>query len=127
MHLPGTSGILGSLRNLADGLMGSLHDRLELLAIELKEEKVRLIQIFIWISAVMILALLAVIFTSLAVVVVWWETARVTVVFSLAGFYIVAFLGVVMAFRRYLNAQPKPFATTLGELQEDHVCIRTKN
>lgn len=127
MHLAGTSGILGSLRDLADGLMESLHDRLELLAVELKEEKVRLIQIFIWISAVMILALLAVIFTSLAVVVVWWETARVAVVFSLAGFYILAFVGVVMAFRRYLNVQPKPFATTLAELRDDHACIRTRN
>jgi uncharacterized membrane protein YqjE len=119
----GSPGLLGSLRGLADGLLGSAHDRLELVAIELHEEKYRLIQIVIWISAIVLLALLTLVFVSFALVVVLWETARVTAVCSLAGVYLAALVGVIFAFRRFLDKQPKPFAGTLAELRNDRECI----
>jgi uncharacterized membrane protein YqjE len=124
---PGSSGLLGNLRGFADGLIGSAHDRLELLAVELHEEKHRLIQIFIWISALVFLAMLALVFASLAIVVLWWETARVAVVCSLAGVYSAALVGVAIGFQRYIKRQPKPFAATLSELREDRECIRAEN
>ena len=124
---PGSSGLLGSLRGLADGLIGSAHDRLELLAVELHEEKYRLIQIFIWISAIVFLAMLAMVFASLALVVLLWDTARVAVVCSLAGGYAVALIAAALGFKRYLKRQPKPFAATLSELREDQECIRAEN
>lgn len=127
MHAGSAPGLLGTLRSLADGLMDTARDRLGLLAVELQEEKVRVIRIFVWISVVLFLALLATIFTSLAIVVVWWDTARVAVVVSLAGFYLVGLLVAIVAFRRMLRQEPKPFAATLNELREDQACIRTGN
>lgn len=124
---PGSSGLLGNLRGFADGLIGSAHDRLELLAVELHEEKFRLIQIFIWISGIVFLAMLAMVFISFAVVVVLWETARIAAICSLAGLYVAGLIAAVVGFRRYLRAQPKPFAATLSELREDRECIRAEN
>ena len=124
---PGASGLLGSLRGFADGLIGSAHDRLDLLAVELQEEKYRLIQVFIWISTIVFLAMLATIFASIAVVVLLWDTARIAAVCSLAGLYVVGLIGVVVGFRRYLKRQPKPFAGTLSELRADRECIQTEN
>ena len=124
---PGSSGLLGNLRGFADGLIGSAHDRLELLAVELHEEKFRLIQIFIWISAIVFLAMLAVIFASMAVVVMFWETSRIAVVCWLAGGYSAALLVVGLGFQRFLKRQPKPFAGTLSELRQDRECIRAGN
>lgn len=124
---PGSSGLLGSLRGFADGVLGSAHERLELLAVELHEEKHRLIQIFIWISSIVFLAMLATVFASLAIVVLWWDTARIAVVCSLATVYVGALVVTVIAFRRYLKRQPKPFAATLSELREDRECIRAGN
>ena len=124
---PGSSGLLGNLRGFADGLIGSAHDRLELLAVELHEEKYRLIQIFVWISAIVFLAMLAMVFASMAVVVLLWETARVAVVCGLAGGYLVALALVILGFRRYLKRQPKPFSGTLSELRQDRECIRAEN
>ena len=124
---PSSSGLLGNLRGFADSLIGSAHDRLELLAVELQEEKHRLIQIFIWISALVFLAMLAMVFASMALVVLFWETARVAIVCSLAGGYIAALIVVGLGFRRYLKRQPKPFAATLGELRADRECIRADN
>jgi uncharacterized membrane protein YqjE len=124
---PGSPGLLGSLRGLIDGLIGSAHDRLELLAVELHEEKYRLIQIFIWISAIVFLAMLATVFVSLALVVMLWETHRVIVVCFLAGGYLTALVSVALGFRTYLKKQPKPFAATLSELRQDRECIQKEN
>ena len=121
---PGSSGLLGSLRTFVDGLIGSAHDRLQLLALELHEEKHRLIQIFIWISAIVFLAMLAMVFVSLVLVVLFWETARTAVVCSLASLYVLAFVGALLGFRNYLKRQPKPFAATLSELKKDRECIQ---
>ena len=126
-RLPGSSGLLGSLRGFADGLIGSAHDRLELLTIELHEEKFRLIQAFIWISSIVFLAALALIFVSLALVVLFWETARMAVVTTLAAGYVLGLVATVIGFKNYLKRQPRPFAGTLAELKSDRACIRGEN
>lgn len=125
--MPGSSGLLGSLRALADGLLESAHDRLELLTIELHEEKYRLIQIFIWISAIVFFSMLATVFASMALVVLLWETSRVAVVCSLAAVYVVAAIAAMIGFRRCLKRQPRPFEGSLRELREDRECIRKEN
>lgn len=119
--------LLGSLREFVDGIIGSVHDRLDLLAVELHEEKYRLIQIFIWISSIVFLAMLTTVFASLVLVVVFWETARVAVVCSLAGVYLVALAGAIIGFRHYLKRQPKPFSATLSELKKDRECIQPES
>ncbi len=121
---PSPSGLLGSLRGFADGLIGSVRDRIELLSIELREEKFRLIQIIIWIAAILLSGTLAIIFASFALVFWFWDTARVEVACGLAAFYLIAFTAVALAFRTYLARQPQPFAGTLSELQNDRTCIR---
>ena len=127
LHAPGSSGLLGSVRAFADGVLGSLHDRIQLLAVELHEEKHRLIQIFIWISAIVFLAILATIFASLAIVVWYWDTARIQVVSLLAAAYTIGLIAVVVGFRRYLKRQQRPFSATLNELKQDRQCIRAGN
>jgi uncharacterized membrane protein YqjE len=124
---PGPSGLLGNLRGFLDGALGSAHDRLELLAVELHEEKFRLIQIFIWISAIVVLGILAMVCASFAVVVMLWDTARVAAICSLAAAYALGLIGTIVGFRRFLKRQPKPFAATLSELRQDRECIRTEN
>lgn len=124
---PSPSGLLGSLRGFADGIIGSVHDRLELLTVELHEEKHRLVQILIWVSALVSLAFLVVVFASVAVLVLFWETARVAVALSLVGVYAAGLVAVILTFKKYLARQPKPFAATLAELKNDRACIREES
>lgn len=120
-------GFLDSLRHLGAGLLGAIHERVELLAVELHEEKFRLIQIFVWISAAVFTGMMALTFASLTLVYLFWDGARLAVLGGLAGFYLVT-LGVILAaFRRYLSRQPRPLAATLQELQDDRTCIRNAN
>jgi uncharacterized membrane protein YqjE len=120
-------GLLGSLRGLADGLLETARDRIELFSIELHEEKFRVIQLFIWISAAVFSALLAITFASLAVVYLFWETARLAVLGGFAVFYGAVFVTVLVYCRKFIARQPRPFGATIAELQSDRTCIRPQN
>ena len=124
---PAPMGYLDSLRSLGDGLLGAMQERLELFTVELQEEKLRLIQIFVWISATVFTGMMAVMFASLTVVYLFWEGARLAVLGVLTVFYAAASVAIVVAFRRYLARQPKPFAATLQEIREDCLWIRPTN
>jgi uncharacterized membrane protein YqjE len=121
---PDSPGFLGSLRTLGDGLLATVQDRLELLSVELQEEKFRLIQTFVWISAAVFSGMLAITFASLALVYFFWESARLAVLGGLALFYAAALVAIIIALRRFIARQPSPFLATRQELGEDRACIR---
>ena len=118
------SGFLASFRALGDALTASLQDRLELLSVEMQEEKFRLIQIFIWISAAVFTGIMTLAFASLTLVYLCPPERRLAALGGLTLFYAVALGVIIVTFRRYLARQPKPFAATLHELGEDRACIQ---
>jgi len=121
------AGYLSSLRTLGDGLLATVQDRLKLVSLEVQEEKLRLVRTFVWISAVVFLGMMAIMFASLTLVYLFWETARLAVLGGLTVLYAGALAVIILAFRRYLARQPSPFAATLQEIGEDRACIRTEN
>ena len=124
---PAPMGYLSSLRSLGEGLLASVQDRLELFTVELQEEKFRLIQTFIWISAAVFTGMMAITFASLTLVYLFWESARLAVLGGLTVLYTGALVVIIIAFRRYRARQPSPFAATLHEIGEDRACIRAEN
>jgi len=126
MHTPPPAppGFAHSLRALGDGLIASVQDRIELFSVELQEEKFRLIQTFVWISAAIFTGMMAVAFASLTLVYLFWESARLAVLGGLTVLYTGALVAIVIAFRRFIARQPSPFAATLHEIGEDRACIR---
>jgi uncharacterized membrane protein YqjE len=124
---PHPAGFVSSLRSLGDGLLASIQDRLELVSIELQEEKYRLIQTFFWLSALVFLGMMAVVFGSLTLVYLFWDSARLAVLGGLTALYFVALVVMIVGFRRHLARQPDPFASTQQELSEDRSCFRNKN
>ncbi len=123
----GPAGFLGSLRSLGDGLLAMLQDRLELVAIELREEKFRLIRTFVWVCAIVFAGMMAVVFASLTLVYLFWESARLAVLVGLSAFYAGALVVMILAFRRHLARQPGLFSATREELAEDRACIRNQS
>jgi uncharacterized membrane protein YqjE len=121
---PVSPGFIAALGKLGDGLLAGIKTRVELFSVELQEEKFRLIQTFIWISAAVFTGVMAVTFASLTVVYLFWESARLAVLVGLTLAYTAALLALVIAFRRFIARQPKPFAATLAELETDRACIR---
>lgn len=123
-----TSGLLASLRGVADGVFGSVRDRVELLSIELHEEKQQIIQTFVWLTVFLFTAMLAIVFASLAVVVACWNTpARLPVVAGLAIVYAIAAVVCGVKARGKLTRAARPFAATLEELEGDRECLLPKS
>jgi uncharacterized membrane protein YqjE len=118
------TGFLPALRVLGDSLLATVQDRLELFSVELQEEKFRLIQTFIWISAAVFTGMMAVAFASLTLVYLFWESARLAVLGGLTLFYAGALVAIIVAFRRFIARQPSPFLATRQEFGEDRACIR---
>ena len=117
-------GLVDSLRSLGDGLIASVQDRIALFAVELQEEKFRLVQTFVWISAAVFTGMMTIAFASLTLVYLFWESARLAVLGGLTLLYAGGLVAIVVAFRRFLARQPTPFAATLEEIGEDRACIR---
>ncbi|MEO7599370.1 MAG: phage holin family protein [Opitutus sp.] len=124
---PAAAGLLRSIRGLADGLLDTARDRIELFALELHEEKFRVIQLFIWISAAIFSAILAITFVSLTVVYLFWDTARLAVLGGFAVLYSGGFVGILIYCRRFVSRQPRLFEGTIAELKQDRACIRPQN
>jgi uncharacterized membrane protein YqjE len=123
---PASSGLLDALRKLGDSLIGTVHDRIELLSVEVQEEKFRLIRLFVAISAAIFAGIMAVTFASITVVYLFWESARIPVLVGLTLAYSGALAWILISLRNYLSRQPKPFAGTIQELKEDRECFRTE-
>ena len=124
---PASAGFLHSLRALGDGLLATVQDRLELFSVELQEEKFRLIQIFVWISAAIFTGMMALAFASFTLVYLFWPSARLAVLGGLTVFYAGAMVAIVIAFRRFLARQPRPFSATRQEIGKDRTCIRNES
>jgi uncharacterized membrane protein YqjE len=120
-------GIIQSVRELADGLVGSFQDRLALLAVEFQEEKFRLIQNFLWLGAVFFSGLLAVGFLSLTIVYCCQGTARLVAMLVLTVVYVGSLVAIILGARRHFARESHPFAATLHEMTRDRSCIRPEN
>jgi uncharacterized membrane protein YqjE len=121
---PPPSGIVESLRALGDGLLAAVQDRLALLALEVQEEKLRLIRGVVWAGAAAGCALMLLIVLSLALVCRFWDTARLPVLAGLAVFYAAALAAAWLRARRHLGRTSRPFAATREEIARDRACLR---
>ena len=117
------SGIFSSLRRLGDSLIGAVKDHAELLAVELQEEKLRLIQIFLWISAAVFSGMLAIAFFSLTVVFLCPPEHRALALAIMTVLYLGASVAIIAAVRRRIAHQPNPFAATIREITRDRECL----
>ncbi|MDX3904754.1 MAG: phage holin family protein [Pigmentiphaga sp.] len=112
--------LLSSLRTLAATCVGILRTRLELVAIELAEEKSRLMGMLLVALAALLCLTLGLMMFSFLIVVVFWDTEYRHLAIALVG---AAYLlvGLVMLFmvRRQASHAPIAFDDTLAELQRD--------
>lgn len=112
-------GVLQSLRNLAATLVELVRTRLELLAAELEEERLRLLQLLLW-SAIALFCLgVGLLLLTLLVVVVFWDSHRIAAIAVLAAAYLGAGAALVVGVRNRLQARPRLFSASLGELARD--------
>lgn len=107
------------LRRLIGSLLGLLQTRLELVGIELAEEKERLLGILFLGVAAMLFALMALIGLTVFVAIAFWDSYRLQALGVITAFYALGALACALKARASLRNAPLPFEATLGELEKD--------
>ncbi|HEY2953400.1 MAG TPA: phage holin family protein [Verrucomicrobiae bacterium] len=120
------AGILASLRRILDGGLAILENRIELFAVEIREEKCRLIEAMLWASAAVVLGLMTLTLLTFVIVISFGESARMAVLLTLSGLYL---LGTIVAWRglRARLRRTTAFSGTLDEIKKDRACLETEN
>jgi uncharacterized membrane protein YqjE len=112
-------GIFASLRRLAGSSVGLLHNRLELLSVELQEEKRWLITTLIWGFAVVFFGALAITVITGTIVILSPESARPYVLIGFSALYLAVAVAMALGLKRQLKNRPPPFSDSIGELKKD--------
>lgn len=115
--------LLGSLRRIIDTGLGLAQTRLELLSVELQQEKHRLIELLVWVFIAVALGLVALILVSFTLVVLFWESARVFVLVLLCILYVGGTIWAAKRAQKILKQSRAPLKDSIEELKKDRACL----
>jgi len=112
-------GVIASLRSLAANVAAIAQARLQLLANELEEQRVRTVQILVLGAIAFFCALIAALLASVWIVVALWDHYRLATLAILILVYGVAGVLAFRSMKSKVAGRPKLFSASLGELQRD--------
>lgn len=112
-------GLWVSLRGLAATGLALLQARLELLAVELQEEKVRAVGLLVYSIAAVILLGAGAVFLAVFVTVVMWESNRLLALGMFSTLFLVSGVVSLLLARRLAGRPSRLFAGSLAELAKD--------
>jgi len=115
----GSKGLLDSLTVLAGSLVSIAHTRLELLSIDLEEDRIHLLSVVLLSLAALFSLVVGVVLVAILLVVIFWESHRLLALGSLAGFFLVAGLVACGFAVRKAKTKPRLFTASLLELFKD--------
>ena len=113
------AGIVQSLRNLAATLVALLRTRFELLATEIEEERIRLLQLLFWAAGALFFLCVGILLLTLLLVVVFWDSYRIAAIAVLAGVFLAVGVGMAIGVRNRMYARSRIFSASLDELARD--------
>ena len=119
------SGLMGSVKRLTGSLIAILSTRLELLANELQEERLRLTQMLLLALVALFCLGTGLMLLNAFIVVLFWDDHRLLALGLLSLVYLVAGAAVAMVVRVKAQAGSKLFAASVAELDKDRQALRS--
>ena len=116
---PRPPGLIGSLARLGRTALALLRTRLEILATEIEEERIRFSQLALAVATIAFCIQMAVLLFVVLMVVLLWESHRLLTVGVFSAGFLIAGVGLTLWLRHRLKTRPRMFASTLGELGKD--------
>jgi len=111
--------MLGPVRDFARTLLSFVLTRTRLAATELEEQALRLIEIMVWLAVALFFIGIAIVFTALLVVLLFWDSNRLLAAGLLTTLFVSVGAGAALISRRLLRERPKFLGATLAELERD--------
>lgn len=115
---------LGPLRRIGGSLLALARSRLELFTVELQEEKLRVLNLLVWLGVAAALGVAGIIIAMSALTFWVWAAAGYA---GLVGLAVITLAGaaVILSVIRYkVRTGPTPFAHTVNEFKKDAECLR---
>jgi uncharacterized membrane protein YqjE len=109
-------GFFTSIRRMFDNAVGAVHSRIELVVVELQEERDRAVNILVWSGVLLFLLFMAIVAFTFCVVVALWQYA-VWVGLGFGVLYLVGAAVVAAIVRKRLKAPL--FSETINQLRKD--------
>ena len=119
-------GVWASLKRILDTLLATAQNRVELFAVELQEEKCRLVEAILCAAAVAAFGMMTLTLVTFTVVALFWENGRLAVLIGLSVVYLVVTALAWRALQTRLKTRTA-FTGTVGELKKDRSCLETEN
>jgi uncharacterized membrane protein YqjE len=96
-----------------------LRTRLEILATEIEEERIRFAGLALMVAGIAFCLQMAVLLFVIFMVVLLWDTHRLVTLGAFSAAFLVGGVGLFLWLRHKLRTRPRMFASTLGELGKD--------
>jgi uncharacterized membrane protein YqjE len=108
-----------SPRRLGAAFLGLLHSHVELLGIELQEQKARTVSLLLFAGLALVFALLLLTGLSALLLILLWDNYRVAGIVGLCVFYFLAAVFCGLRLKAAIYDESSPFSATLEELAND--------
>jgi uncharacterized membrane protein YqjE len=117
--------ITESIGRIGATLVALVQTRLELAAVEVEEEGLRLMGYLLLSLLALFLFGIAIVMVALFVVILFWDTYRIQAVLAMAALFAVAGVLIARKVRESLASKPRLLAHTIAELNKDLEFIKT--
>ncbi|MBI2927490.1 MAG: phage holin family protein [Verrucomicrobia bacterium] len=118
-------GVLSILRTLLHTALDAAQNRVDLFAVELREEQRRLLTLLLWAAAVLLFAGMAAVVLTLAVILLFEGPARTYAAAAVGLLYLVGAILAYRSLRVWLKKQPQPFSESSEQLKKDREWLRS--
>lgn len=121
---PTGTGLLSALKTLLDTALGLVQTRAALLAVELEEERDRLLGLLLYGSAAFFFLSFGLVMLAVFLTALFWETHRLLVIGSFTTLFLTCGVFALVLARRLLNRTTTLFSSSLEELAQDRATLQ---
>lgn len=117
--MPDQRGLFASTKGLLGTAVTLLHNRLELLGVELAEERLRLVSLLAYGGAAFLCIAAGLIFLAIFLTVLLWESSRLLALGVFSALFLGAGVASLMLAMSLARSGSKLFSASLAELRRD--------
>jgi uncharacterized membrane protein YqjE len=124
---PKTAGVFASLRRMGDLFLALAQSRVQLFALELQSEKLRLVDALLRLGLGLVVGTVGLMLGVATLALYLWEVLRFGGLLVMTGILVGAGAVILWRLRERLRNGPTPFLDTLVELKKDHACLQKRD
>ncbi len=126
-NAPGRRGLFASAKGLLGTSVTLLHNRLELLGVELAEERVRLVSLMAYGGAAFLCLAAGLIFLAIFLTVLLWDSNRLLALGVFSALFLGAGIASLMLAMSLARSGSKLFSASLAELRKDRDALTARD